>query len=129
MLIFYFTDRPNNQTLGTKHNLGLFREGVRYNDGRLIVSRPGLYYVYAVVEGDPRDGHMRAGFSLLHNETTEFAWAFFTRENLNGTHDDLVMYAGAMRHLNAEDSVAVRTRYTSYYEIKMPYCFGLFFIP
>lgn len=72
-----------------------FRGGVTYDtSGKLTVSRPGLYFVYAAVEGDPMNGHMRAGYSITLNGNLAIARSFYTRPYTIGTHDDSIMFVG-----------------------------------
>lgn len=94
--------------------------------GKLTVSRPGLYFVYAAVEGDPMNGHMRAGYSITLNGNLAIARSFYTRPYTIGTHDDSIMFVGTMRYLDAGDWLNVVITHPSFYEVKQPYCFGVF---
>ena len=117
-------------TSTSSDNPAFFRGGVSYhNSGNLTISQPGIYYIYAMMEGDPRDGDMRAGFYILLNGSIIITRNFFTRPTTTGTHDDSVIFAGTMRHLQEGDNLAVAISYTSYYQLKKHYCFGTFLIP
>ena len=80
-----------------------------------------------MLEGDPKAGHTRAGYSIRLNGGITIIRTFVVRPNSVGTDDDHVLYAGAIRYLNSGDRLTVVITYQSLYESDVSSsCFGVF---